>query len=219
MVLQMAANGEEAALLYTPAGNEPPDVAAHIISIAQTVGWPLVCPKAPTLFDLIEEFNALPNHRQRWCTRRIKIEPCIALLKQNPGATLVVGLRADEDRQGLYGNYATYRYPLQEAGVDLAGVHRIVEQHNVCVPKRTDCMLCYAQRIKQWYDLWRTHPTEFNRGERLEAAIGHTFRSPSRDTWPTALKDLRVEFSNGRKMRRSKLDDSDVPQACRVCRM
>lgn len=96
------------------------------------------------------------------------------------------------------------------------------------MPKRTDCMLCYGQRIGEWYGLWRGRPDEFQKGVDLEERIGHTFRSPRRDTWPAALKDLREEFESGRLPRGySNTNDSQLPiydepgehAPCRVCRM
>ena len=46
----------------------------------------------------------------------------------------------------------------------------------------------------------------------IEEKLGHTFRSPQRDAWPAALKDLAVEFEKGRKIR----GDGNAP-TCRVC--
>src|SRR5262249_17220936 len=58
------------------------------------------------LVRLIDRMNALPNWRQRWCTRILKIEPTIAYLKINAPCVQYVGLRADEEtREGIYGSF------------------------------------------------------------------------------------------------------------------
>jgi hypothetical protein len=145
----------------------------------------------------------------------IKIVPCIAYLKAHPGSVLAVGLRADEpEREGLYGEFATYRYPLREWGWNKAQVLAYVAEKGVVVPKRTDCALCYGQRLSEWHALWKDNPEAWARGETFEAATGHTFRSPGRDTWPAGLVQLRVRFEAG-----------DVPKGrggakdvCRVCK-
>src|SRR5687768_10682709 len=96
-------------LLFTPTGNELPELYHHVQRVAAMVGRPVVSPPNKPLDFWIEQFNALPNNRQRWCTRLIKIVPAIAYLKANPDATLLVGLRADEDegqRTGLEGDYS-----------------------------------------------------------------------------------------------------------------
>ncbi len=147
----------------------------------------------------------------------IKIQPCIAWLLQNPGCTLLVGLRADEEqRLGLYGDYATYRYPLREWGWGVAQVWDYVRANNISIPKRTDCDICYGQRIGEWFALWEAHPERWRAGEQFEEATGHTFRSSTRDTWPAAMADLRAEFERGRRPR---LEEEDEVQACRVCKL
>lgn len=227
MALRLHEIGEDFQLLFTPTGNELPEVLEHIQRIVAKVGKPLILPTNKTLGSYISEYNALPNWRQRWCTRQIKIVPCIDYLKTHPGSTLLVGLRADEEaRTGLYGDYATYRYPLREWGWGVKQVWDYLAERNVTVPRRTDCAVCYGQRISEWYELWRDHPKEYAQGEAWEAQTGHTFRSPSRDTWSAALVDLRKEFEGGRVPKGvrapvgSDLDDEeDEAKACRVCRL
>lgn len=218
MVHRMAELGEDFALLFTPTGNELPGVAEHVHHTAKMIGRELVVPPGPSLATLIEEFGSLPNNRQRWCTRMIKIQPCKAYLLAHPGSTLCVGLRADEEeRSGMYGAQCSYRFPLREWGWGLQEVLAYVGARLLSVPARTDCALCYDQRIVDWRNLLRKHPEEYARGEAYEAAVGHTFRSPTRDTWPAGLKELRAEFESGRTVRGA---DSDVEQtACRVCRL
>lgn len=216
MVLRMAELGEEFSCVFTPTGNELPEVQVHLRAICDRIRRPLIEPPNHSLTYWIDFHQALPNFRMRWCTRQIKIEPCIAFLKQHPGSVLCVGLRADEEtRVGLYGDYATYRYPLQEWGWGIQDVIDYNEEQGVRVPTRTDCALCYGQRLSEWYRLWRDHPTEYERGVQLETRYGHTFRSPQRDTWPAALCDLRAEFERGR-VPRGVGDEND---ACRVCRL
>ena len=222
MALRMADLDEEFVLLFTPTFNELPEVLGHIKAIQARVGKRLVIPPNGSLIDWIRFYNALPSFRMRWCTRQIKIEPCIIYLKQHPGSVLCVGLRADEEaRQGLYGDFATYRYPLREWGWGVEKVWSYLRSCGITVPKRTDCAFCFGQRLSEWWMLWREHPDIYAYGEQLEADTGHTFRSPSRDTWPAALCDLRVEFEKGRLPRGAEVDEEeeDAPQACRVCKL
>lgn len=221
MALALAEAGEAFTLFYTPTGNELPELRAHIDAVVAATGAPLVEVTSGTLFSWIEQFGALPNWRQRWCTRLLKIQPCIAYLKARPGSVLCVGLRADEPtRAGLYGDFATYRYPLRERGWGIAEVSAYCRDRGFRIPKRTDSALCYGQRIGEWFDLWRDHPEEYARGEALEAQHGHTFRSPGRDTWPAQLVQLRGKFEAGAKP--TSVDDQvdwldDTGGACRVC--
>ena len=218
LVLRLAELGNEFECVFTATGNELPELTAHIQHVLEMAGNPVLhTPPGPTLEQLMGEFNALPNWRQRWCTRMIKIVPCIAFLKQNPGSTLLVGLRADEEaRVGLYGDYAQDRYPLRDWEWSEADVWAYLDRRGVQVPRRTDCAWCYGQRLGEWYALWRDHRELYDRGAEWEEKTGHTFRSPGRDTWPAGLAALAREFEGGRV---PKGVDSSGPQACRVCRI
>jgi hypothetical protein len=157
----------------------------------------------------------IPNFWARFCTRQIKIEPCVEYFSRlRPGAVLHVGLRADEpEREGIYDEMVNRRFLLREMGWDVEDVIGYVKHKGFEPPHRTDCMLCPFQGLSDWHWLWTTHPEEFRRGCRIEHDMGHTFRSPGRDTWPTALVDLSHEFYRGRKLPRRSIDRS----VCRVC--
>jgi PP-loop superfamily ATP-utilizing enzyme len=222
MALRMAELGEDFECLFTPAGNEPPELWAHVDSIIAQINRPLVKPPNLSLMFWIQKHQALPNFRQRWCTRQIKIEPCIAYLMKQTDPVLCVGLRADEeDRQGLYGSYATYRYPLREWGWAIRDVRRYLDERGVVVPERTNCMLCYDQRLSEWWELWKTKPEEWDKGELLEAQMAHTFRSAHRDTWPAGLKELRQRFEAGHipqgVEQQLSIFDGEKYGRCRVC--
>jgi hypothetical protein len=168
-----------------------------------------------SLSSLIEKWNALPNYRQRWCTRRLKIMPALAYLTEHPNSTLCVGLRADEeDRAGLWGGLASYRYPLRESNMDLRDVVEYLEYKGILVPDRTDCQLCFYQRLIEWYEPWTNFPEKWAQGERLEALTGHTFRSAQRDTWPASMQGLRAEFEKGRIPKDTRRNRDGM---CRVC--
>jgi 3'-phosphoadenosine 5'-phosphosulfate sulfotransferase (PAPS reductase)/FAD synthetase len=221
MALQMAEHGEDFVLLFTPAGNELPELFDHVRLVVEMTGKALIQPPNQTLAFWIDRHGALPNHRMRWCTRQIKIEPCVAWLQAHPRSVLCVGLRADEEsRVGLYGDYATYRYPLREWGWTDADVHAYNQRRGVRVPQRTNCAVCYGQRLSEWWELWRERPDEYAKGEAWEAKTGHTFRSDERDTWPANLTELRNRFERGDVPRGVELTRDlfeDAPKPCRVC--
>lgn len=223
MAHRLAALGEDFALLHTPTGDEADEVADYVRATAAALGRDLIVPPGPTLDELEAQFNALPNNRQRWCTRMIKIVPCIAWLKAHPGTALLVGLRADEeDREGLYGKHATYRYPLREWGWGMPEVIAEVRRLGLTVPRRTDCLRCYDQRIGDWHRLYRNYPERWAKYEANEARTGHTYRSDARDSWPAQLVQLRGRFEAGERPK----DNADQGElfdtwgtACRVCRL
>lgn len=187
----------------TPTGNELPEMFAHWRRLGDLLGARIMPVMAGTLGARIEHYKALPNWRQRWCTKELKIQPFAAYLATVVPAVAYVGLRADEEvRPGVDYTFVgdvTTRYPLREWGWGITDVYDYLDRREVVVPDRTDCGVCFFQRLTEWYDLWLDHPDAWAEGEAWEALSGHTFRSPGRDTWPASMAGLREVFEAGRK--------------------
>jgi 3'-phosphoadenosine 5'-phosphosulfate sulfotransferase (PAPS reductase)/FAD synthetase len=196
-------------------GNELPDMKAHWDNLEKILGKPIIRVRHErSLIGEIEKINMLPNVFARWCTIRLKIEPTIDYFESLPaGSTLYVGLRADEmERKGLYGEDITVRFPMREWNWAEKDVWDYLASKGISIPKRTDCALCPYQRLGEWRDLYNNYPELYAEGVALEKKIGHTFRSPGRDTWPADLESLSKEFDAGRKLRAFKRNET-----CRVC--
>lgn len=208
-------------------------MVAHWKRLEVMLGKPFVSPPGPKLDELIETFDALPSYRMRWCTRMIKIQPCIAYLKtlaETSGVepVLYVGLRADEEeRVGLYSKQVDTRFPMRDWGWGLPEVLAYLKEKDVRIPARTDCARCYHQRLPEWWELHKSHPSIYADAEQQERDVSairdkpHTFRSPGRDTWPASLKGLRERFEAGHVPRGARVQltmlDDDDNQICRVC--
>lgn len=209
----------------TPTGNELPEMFAHWRKLGELLGKRLFPITHRTgLRGVVREQGMLPNFRARFCTRILKIEPYRRWLAENTPCVSYVGLRADEQHRvgGAYDDIpgVQMRFPLREWGWNKADVLGYLAKRGVEIPRRTDCAICYHQRIGEWFDLWRNHPAEWAEGEALEAEIGGTLRTPGRDTWPTSMKDLRAEFEAGRVPRdvlQRETDPNRDVGACRVC--
>lgn len=187
--------------LVTPTGNELPEMFDHWKRLSELLGKPLTvrtCGKS--LHRLIIDMRHIPNFRDRWCTRILKIEVAERYLCSVAPAVSYVGLRADEEeRVGMYGKIegVEKRYPLREWGWRLNDVLSYLESRCVKIPARTDCAWCFFQRIGEWWNLWKDYPEIFKQAEEIEIELGHTFRTPGKDSWPTALKDMRLKFEGG----------------------
>jgi 3'-phosphoadenosine 5'-phosphosulfate sulfotransferase (PAPS reductase)/FAD synthetase len=190
----------------TPTGDELPEMYAHWRYLGDLLGTRILPIMHTTgLNGVIAEQRCLPNHRMRFCTRILKIEPYRRWLAEQAARAPVVsyvGLRADEEGRagGAYADIAgvTMRFPLREWGWRAADVWAYLDQRNVRIPERTDCARCYHQRLGEWWRLWREYPDIYAEAEAQELAYGHTFRNPQRDGWPAALAALRAEFERGR---------------------
>lgn len=212
----------------TPTGNELPEMFAHWRLLGGLLGKPIIPVMGGTLDALIRKQGALPNWRQRWCTRMLKIEPYAAWLMQqskaHDGITSYVGLRADEEeREG--GDYSAVpgiirRFPMREWGWKIQDVFDYLGARGIEIPRRTDCAVCFYQKLPEWWELWKGYPTEWAEGEAWEELTGHTFRSPGRDSWPASMKELRARFEAGDIPRDVDLQHDLFGQLkCRVCRL
>lgn len=201
--------------ICTPTGRELPEMVAHWTMLEGLLGKPILRVTNGTLDSWIEEWKALPNFRMRWCTRVLKIEPMLAWLKAHEPCVHYVGLRADEEtREGIYGDTPS-DYPLRRWGWGIGHVKGYLKERGVSIPVRTDCDLCFFQRITEWKALLRKYPDRYAEAEAHEEKTGATFRTPGRDSWPTALKDLRAEI--GRQPELFVADDESRSGMCREC--
>jgi hypothetical protein len=188
-------------LICTPTGDELDELHAHLDNLERILGKPIKRLGAGmTLDELIEQQGMIPNHRARFCTRILKIEPTIEYMQAlPPGSILYVGLRADEEeREGIYGDDVVCDFPFRRWGWGIERVWKFLAERCLEIPSRTDCGKCYDQRLGEWWNLWRYHRKRYDEGAALEARYGHTFRSPDRDTWPASLAELASEFARGR---------------------
>lgn len=215
--------------LCTPTGNELPPMYEHWNNLGKRLGKRLlpIMAESGSLHSVIRQQKMLPNFRARFCTRILKIEPYRKFLfeqaKQGPIVSYV-GLRADEPGRagGAYDDIpgVTMRFPLREWDMGEVGVQATLAFYGIVCPDRTDCGECYHQRLGEWYEYWLNYPEMAMEAVALEEEMGGTFRSPGRDAWPVALKDLFAAFAAGRiptislnRMKRERMAFG----SCRVC--
>lgn len=117
----------------------------------------------------------LPSSRMRWCTKVLKIKPFEDYVGDDP-VKMYIGIRADENR----GGYVTSKpniepvYPFREDGIDLAGVHKILEDSRIGFPDyynwrtRSGCFFCFYQRKHEWLGLKANHPELFEEAKKYE---------------------------------------------------
>ncbi len=213
--------GREYEYVITLTGDELPPMMDHYKAIERLLGQPLLRITTLTMLELIREQKMIPNFRARFCTRILKIEPFIEYMRTLPdGSVWYSGLRADEQKRdgvdlGKDLERFEIRYPLHEWGWGLPEVMTYLEDRNVQIPERTDCGCCFFQRMGEWHQLWIKYPARYQEYVDIEREMGHSFRSPNKDTWPAFLDELRQAFVNGRVPRNHK--PTDKAGACAWC--
>lgn len=211
----------------TPTGDELPDMFEHWKTLGDLLGSQILPIMAGSLKGVITKERTLPNFRHRFCTRVLKIEPFRKFMGEQAKVGPVisyVGLRADEEGRagGAYNDIpgVQIRFPLREWGMGESDVQATLRAHGVRVPNRTDCAMCYHQRLGEWFELWTNHPDRFADAVAIEARYQETFRTPGRDSWPVGLAEMGARFERGdrptislNRMKRERMQAG----GCRVC--
>lgn len=202
--------------VITPTGDELPEMTNHWHKLEDELGkkMTLVSPDY-NLHTLTKKMKALPNFRMRFCTKMLKIIPFQSYIMNHKPCTIYVGLRADEEgRAGVEWDdlFITVRYPLREWGWAIGDVIQYLKTNSIEIPRRTDCARCFYQTLHEWYILWKDYSDIYASAVDDERRIGHTYRSPSRDTHPAALALLAKEFETGYVPTERKRN-----RGCRVC--
>jgi 3'-phosphoadenosine 5'-phosphosulfate sulfotransferase (PAPS reductase)/FAD synthetase len=206
--------------ICTPTGAELPEMERHWQKLEKILGKPIQRLGHTNLQALVRKEKMLPNWRARFCTHILKIMPFEKHLAMSDRKVVAyVGLRADEEnREGAtYGTelIVNTRFPMREWGWGINDVLSYLEKNGIKVPERTDCDRCPLQTLGEWYKLWKNYPDRFEQACQDEDLIGHTYRSPQRDTWPASLRLMAKRFEAG-----------EVPQGrkrknggCKICSM
>jgi 3'-phosphoadenosine 5'-phosphosulfate sulfotransferase (PAPS reductase)/FAD synthetase len=122
----------------------------------------------------------LPSPQMRWCTKMLKLRPFEEYVGDDPVISYV-GIRADEDRVGYISTKPniTAVYPLKEAGIDHAGVIKILEDSGIGLPPylnwgrtHSGCFFCFFQRSIEWVRLLETHSDQFEEAMKYEKVSG-----------------------------------------------
>lgn len=190
----------------TPTGDELPEMELHWNKLECILNQPIIKvhhPDYQTIYDLIDDFQMLPNFRARWCTRILKIEAIEHFYNKVKPAIVYIGLRADEQgRKGntLFDEQIKQEFPMQEWGWGINEVHKYLSKNKITIPIRTDCAMCFYQRIGEWWNLWKYYPDYFQNISDIEDKINHTLLSPGKwgGRWPEKLSELSREFKKGR---------------------
>ena len=158
-----------------------------------------------TLTDYVRESKFLPGRRERFCTRIFKIQAMDAFLKDKGGCKLLIGLNADEEREGNFGLLANVEYscPLQEDGLSRDDCIELLESHGIApnfpaYMRRGGCIFCPFKSKKEYAAMVHLAPDEIELVRELEEVVqdarGKYFRI--RDNMPPMREFIEVEKNN-----------------------
>ena len=168
---------------FTDTGKELPEVYEFLNLLEGFLGKPILKLNPDRDFDywLKKNNTFLPSAQSRWCTRNLKIAPFESWVKPflDDGFDVYsyVAIRADEEYRSGYQskkNNLIIKLPLKDSGIDKPGVHEILENAGLGLPKyyewrsRSGCTFCFFQRKIEWVKLKEKHPEAFEEAKRYE---------------------------------------------------
>ena len=190
----------------------------------------------------------LPSPQMRWVTKLLKLKPFEEYVGEEPVISYV-GIRADEDRSGYISTKPNIKavFPLKEAGIDHAGVIRILEESGIGMPPylkwgrtHSGCYFCFFQRPIEWVRLLETHPEQFEAAQKYEKISGESTKN---FTWvqgmplselrrPENVAAIKRRFAESEQRRKANRGnkklieilgqmepEDDEPRACLICQL
>ena len=109
-----------------------------------------------TLDELVMAWKLFPSPRMRFCTIKLKIEPIDKFLSTQGECELMIGLNADEERVGNFGECknVTYSCPLQDDGLTRDDCIEVLKAHDLMPDfppymQRGGCRKCMFRTKKE----------------------------------------------------------------------
>jgi len=237
--------------VFCDTNKELPETYDYLNQIEAHLGKKIIRIEAIRGFDhwLTLFQGYLPSVQARWCTTYLKLKPFEAYVGEEPIINYV-GLRSDEDRDARISHKPNIQvvYPFKEAGIDYAGVQKILTDSGIGFPpytnwgrSRSGCYFCFFQKDVEWVRLLETHPHLFALAEDYEDKTnnikgGHfqwNDSMPLREMRkPENIVKIKARHEEHRKRRwenrpNKKLvetladmeDEQDESRACTICHL
>jgi len=163
--------------VFTDSGCELPETYEYLDRIRAVLNIEITVIKSGKDFDYWLKYfkGVLPSPQNRWCTRKLKLEPFESYIGDDI-AYSYVAIRADEKRGGYInksGNIIPV-HPLVKHGLNLKDVTDILYKSGLGLPdyykwrKRSGCYFCFYQTLNEWKALKKYHPGLFEKACQYE---------------------------------------------------
>jgi len=208
--------------VFTDTGWEFAETYQHILSFeSKTQRIVTRISMGDTLPNVISQWRFLPGHKSRFCTRISKIKPFKEFLATLTNPTLLVGIRADEDRTGMILPGVKIEFPLADRGITRDDVMTICREHDLLPPTRLymargGCQGCFYKRASEIRAMVHETPQVIDELIALEESIQDQ-RQQYAVMFPNIkmpLRRFRDAILSGSQL--SLFDDNEIPvgKAC-----
>ncbi|WP_018703506.1 phosphoadenosine phosphosulfate reductase family protein [Anaeromusa acidaminophila] len=200
---------EDIILLHHDTKAEDPDTARFINDVSTYLDIPITeCSDGRSLWELIDQYQALPSNMMPFCTQALKQAPAekfyTSLRKASIPFITYNGFGPEEwsrvQKATMRAEMANrkVRSLLFEENLLNADIKAIIQQEwKICLPnayrfmKHNNCIPCYKAGKSSWKKVWKYYPDEFAKAVAREESTGHTvFKNIS-------LIELALEWERG----------------------
>jgi 3'-phosphoadenosine 5'-phosphosulfate sulfotransferase (PAPS reductase)/FAD synthetase len=231
--------------LFFDTGEELKDTYLYLNKLEGVLNQKIEHIKPKKSFDelLREHNNFLPSPQQRWCTRKMKIEPFLEEMKKYKDYKIYnyVGIRADEDRSALippFDNIETV-LPFKEDGITLTDVKRILLESGIGLPgyydevydekfeifynrSRSGCYFCFFMRQIEWVWLYEKHPDLFKKAMEYEKEGYSWIKDKPLKELIKNIDNIKLSYKNMKKEKKNKtlaesIEKIETDEFCTMC--
>ena len=136
-----------------------------------------------TLVEYMRKYNFIPSARLRWCTDKFKLRPFAAYVEKP--CVNYLGINYDEKKRVKpnRNKKITNVFPLVENYLGRTSCCKIIEDHNLKVPRKSGCFFCPFQPRQEVMKLHEEYPELFAVMDELERKNkgNFTFHGPVRE--------------------------------------
>jgi 3'-phosphoadenosine 5'-phosphosulfate sulfotransferase (PAPS reductase)/FAD synthetase len=235
--------------IFHDTDKELPETYQYLYRLEAILGKKIVKTTSERSFDnwLKVYGNMIPSNHRRWCTKMLKLKPFEKYVGDD-AVINYIGLRADEDRVGYISHKPniTPVYPFRDDGLELADVHRILEESGLGLPQYTEwgrtrsgCFFCFYQQKIEWVRLKEHYPELFEEAKAYEVPNiinGNTFFWNGNESLeelerPERMHQIRTNWEISRSKARENAvnqklvqilgyaDIEEEPAGCLICQL
>ena len=213
--------------IFVDTGEELEETYKYLEKLENLLGIKIKRLTPKKSFDeyLLEHNYFLPSIRDRWCTKKLKIDTFLDYIKIYKDKKIYnyVGIRADEEhRKGLVIDNVNTVMPFKENGLVLNDVKRILYENGLGLPEyydnvydekfdisynrsRSGCYFCFFMKKIEWVWLYEKHPKLFKKAMEYEKENFSWIDGMRLEDLIKNIDKIKLSYKNNKRTKKGKL--------------
>lgn len=155
------------------------------------------------LYEYCWNYKILPAiGKRRMCSYKFKYKQFNSYIsrKYESNVTVFIGFTYDERRRVKRHKDESgykYKYPFVDNRITRSGCIRIIREHGLKIPHRSNCFICPIQPKREWIELYTKHPNLFYKAVKLEERVNkHRKKRGLKEIYFRSDRRPLIELSN-----------------------